>query len=230
MKVLRLSRYLVAALALTGGVVAASLCAAAPAARPGYRASPVVQVDWQGPLSSPAPVSQSLRDVDSRQRSPLLLRPLRLRVPGSAAAPGNGSAAVASALAIAIGGDSCAVIRDGNNAGSSATSPVSRRGRTARSRRWCEKFALFKPGKIKVPSVRERWLRRGDARDGVVDKTHGSRSLSVQSSAISSHRRHSLWQLMPAHSASNLLAADAAEVCRNTLISASGAPEEISNS
>ena len=52
MKVLELSRNLVAALALTSGVVAASLCAAAPAAGP-LSASPVVHADWQGPLSLP---------------------------------------------------------------------------------------------------------------------------------------------------------------------------------
>jgi hypothetical protein len=52
MKVLGLLRCLVAALALTGGVVAASLCAAAPAVGP-LSASPVVQADWQGPLSLP---------------------------------------------------------------------------------------------------------------------------------------------------------------------------------
>jgi hypothetical protein len=37
----------------------------------------------------------------------------------------NHLVAATSALAIAIGGGSCAVIRDGNNAGSTATSPVS---------------------------------------------------------------------------------------------------------
>jgi hypothetical protein len=52
MKALGSSRYLAAALGLTGGVVAASLCSAAPAAGPPTR-SPVIRTDWQAPLSLP---------------------------------------------------------------------------------------------------------------------------------------------------------------------------------
>jgi hypothetical protein len=47
-----LSRHFVAALALIGGVVAASLCAAMPATGP-LSASPVIRADWQGPLALP---------------------------------------------------------------------------------------------------------------------------------------------------------------------------------
>jgi hypothetical protein len=52
MRSLGVLQYFVAALALTGGVIAASLCTAAPASGP-LPASPVMQADWQGPLALP---------------------------------------------------------------------------------------------------------------------------------------------------------------------------------
>jgi len=52
MKALGRLRYLVVAFALASGVVAASVRAAAPPAGP-LSASPVIEVDWQGPLSLP---------------------------------------------------------------------------------------------------------------------------------------------------------------------------------
>jgi hypothetical protein len=52
MRSIGLFQCFVAALTLTSGVVAASLCTAAPATGQSS-ASPVIQVDWQGPLALP---------------------------------------------------------------------------------------------------------------------------------------------------------------------------------
>jgi len=52
LKALDLSRSFVAMCALAGGLVAASMCAAAPASGP-LSAPSIVQADWQGPLSLP---------------------------------------------------------------------------------------------------------------------------------------------------------------------------------
>jgi hypothetical protein len=52
MKALGISRYLALAFALIGAVIAASLCAAAPATGP-LSSSPVIHADWQGPLALP---------------------------------------------------------------------------------------------------------------------------------------------------------------------------------
>ena len=52
LKALGLSRSFVAMCALVGGLVAASMCAAAPASGP-LSAPSIVHADWQGPLSLP---------------------------------------------------------------------------------------------------------------------------------------------------------------------------------
>jgi len=110
MKVLGLLRDLVSALALSGGVVAASLCAAAPAAGL-LSASPVIQADWQARCHCRRGFAIIAPSI------PLAVALIAPTIAGSSTsstiAPNYRLAAAASALDIAIGGDFYVVIHDG---------------------------------------------------------------------------------------------------------------------